>query len=655
MTTELLLHFDGPSGSRVLTDASGNDHYFTCLQQSVPSPQLSSAQYVFGGSSLAAWESVFGLSYAAEQNSTVCNFGTGDFTFECWIQAQYIGDIFGVQTGNAFNIAIVTGGYLHVTSGFTAVVTGATPVYDSKWHSIAYSRKSGVGYLYVDGVLDHAAVTDTNNYSSSSAAVYIGHSFYGYIDELRVSNAGLYTAGSYTPAGPFQPFPTPAQNSAQLLMHFDGANGSTVFTDVFGHVFSQAGAGSPAPVISTAQYEFGGSSLLVATGGTWISTPASTDFDFGTGDFTVEFWIYPTQPDFIMGSYGSGTSWGLQVSGSAPNYSLTLLESGSSSYATTGSILPDSTWSAVAWTRSNGTTRIFINGVLKYTYGSADTYNFYTGANPFTVGGGHSFFSGFQGYIDELRITRGAALYTAGYTPATSEFTNTPVGSSTNSRAPTMASLSNYFVNNVIDQVLRGQTPLQPANVYVALLVAANGVQATSTTYGAAAYVTALALDGQYHLYYTVAGGTTAASGTIFNGIPGETVADGTVTWVEQTAGLKANTAGPINEPTIGVGGYVRAAIASSLVNWAGTQGPTTTSASTGTSGETSNNGIISYAAPTSNWAAAPAVVWGLALYDGSTLGANLLLVGPMTTPQSIASGSVAPIIPQSDLTFTFS
>ena len=348
------------------------------------------------------------LSYASEPDSTICNFGTADFTFECWVLAQSTGDIFGPVAGSGFLISIVTGGYLKVTSGGAGVVTGATPVYDGKWHAIAYSRKSGLGYLYVDGVLDHIAVTDTNNYASSSTSpVHIGYQYYGYIDELRVSNVGLYSAGSYTPSGPFQPFPTPAQNSAQCLMHFDGSNGSTTFTDVFGHVFSQAGSGSPAPVLSTAQYVFGGSSLYVATGGTWISTPASTDFDFGFGDFTVEFRVYPTSPDFIMGSYGSGTSWGLQVSGSAPNYSLTLLEGGSSSYAVTGNILPDSTWSAVAWTRQNGTTRIFVNGVLKYTYGSADTYNFYTGPNPFTIGGGHSFFSGFQGYIDELRITRG--------------------------------------------------------------------------------------------------------------------------------------------------------------------------------------------------------------------------------------------------------
>ena len=61
MTTELLLHFDGPVGSTVLTDSSGNGHHFTCLQQSLPTPQLSSAQYMFGGTSLFAWTSVFGL------------------------------------------------------------------------------------------------------------------------------------------------------------------------------------------------------------------------------------------------------------------------------------------------------------------------------------------------------------------------------------------------------------------------------------------------------------------------------------------------------------------------------------------------------------------------------------------------------------------
>jgi len=90
--------------------------------------------------------------------------------------------------------------------------------------------------------------------------------------------------------------------------------------------------------------------------------------------------------------------------------------------------------------------------------------------------------------------------------------------------------LANSFVNKLIDQVWRAQTPYAPASIYVALLVAAQGVYATSTVYAGGSYITALTSDGTYHLYYSSAGGTSASSPTTFPGVPNETVTDNTVT-----------------------------------------------------------------------------------------------------------------------------
>lgn len=200
-------------------------------------------------------------------------------------------------------------------------------------------------------------------------------------------------------------------------------------------------------------------------------------------------------------------------------------------------------------------------------------------------------------------------------------------------------SLSDYLVNSLIDQVLREQTPIAPATVYVALTVANQGEWVASTVYPAASYMTVMTSDGTYHLYYSAAGGT--GSGTpVFYGVPGESISDGTITWVEQTANIKSGAA--INEPMIGSGSYGRIGVTSALVNWAGTQGSGSITASTGTSGETSNNNGVVFPTPTGSWAATPAVVWGLALYDAAN-GGNLLMAGPVTNPQSVTAASSAP------------
>lgn len=92
-------------------------------------------------------------------------------------------------------------------------------------------------------------------------------------------------------------------------------------------------------------------------------------------------------------------------------------------------------------------------------------------------------------------------------------------------------------------------------------------------------------------------------------------------------------------------GSYARVAVVSSLANWAGTQGAGTTAASSGTSGTTSNNGVITFPAPTAAWGQ----VVGFGIHDAAT-GGNELVYAALGSPKTINNGDPAPTFPAGTL-----
>ncbi len=94
-------------------------------------------------------------------------------------------------------------------------------------------------------------------------------------------------------------------------------------------------------------------------------------------------------------------------------------------------------------------------------------------------------------------------------------------------------------------------------------------------------------------------------------------------------------------------GAYARVAITSSLANWAGTQAAASTAASSGTGGTTSNNGAVTFPAPTANWG----VVTGFGIFDASS-GGNLLIWGALSTNKTINNGDSAPSFAAAALSF---
>jgi hypothetical protein len=188
--------------------------------------------------------------------------------------------------------------------------------------------------------------------------------------------------------------------------------------------------------------------------------------------------------------------------------------------------------------------------------------------------------------------------------------------------------------NKKIDSEWRGQTVTYPATRYAGLVVANAGQSPRSTAVTSGQYTIPATLNGR--LYRCTTAGTTGAGEPTWPVTAGGTVTDGTAVWTEQTNALYAGTV-----PEGSATGYARVAIASSLTAWSGTQGAGTVVASTGATGQVSNNAAINFAQVTTSLG----LVAGLCYWDAIT-GGNCweIAITPTGTPTTIGA-NISPIV----------
>ena len=206
----------------------------------------------------------------------------------------------------------------------------------------------------------------------------------------------------------------------KLLLPFDGSNAATTTNDESNSTHSVTFAGGAQ--ISTAESKFGGSSLyLNGDSGTKLTISQSSDFDFGTGDFTVEFWIKTslsnndTQSRRII-SFGDNNATRIQIFLSSDGIDFY----DTSSVKVDGDIdVADGNWHHVAFTRSGTSLKGFVDGVQSGSTASNSTD--YDNAAALTIGAYASTGLGrVVGYLEDLRITKGLARYTSAFTAPTS-------------------------------------------------------------------------------------------------------------------------------------------------------------------------------------------------------------------------------------------
>lgn len=222
----------------------------------------------------------------------------------------------------------------------------------------------------------------------------------------------------------------PYYNDNFALLHCDGADNSTTFTDSGPTNILGIGSFGGTPLIKTAQSKWGGASLGL-TGSDVLAidalTSSITALAIQTGDFTLEMWARPStiDGDHILIVDGVGTTYSakLWIENATDQLRFTCRDSGGSIIIDLSSTatLTTGVWYHVAGVRDGSTFRLFLDGTQEATDTDASALYDTTGLGYVQIGG-DGVGDGFKGHLDDIRITEGIARYTASFTAPTAAF-----------------------------------------------------------------------------------------------------------------------------------------------------------------------------------------------------------------------------------------
>ena len=351
--------------------------------------------------------------------TTVTAVGTSNTTVEFWFyptsaSVTYRG-IYDSRSATDTNTGYGIFQYgltIEVYGNGLKVASAANAFAINVWNHVALVRTSGTCQLYINGI----ASGSNGSYSSSLTStirrigdgVTIAYPFVGYISDVREATTSLYTSNFVPPAQPL----TAIQNTG-LLLNMTSAG---IYDDAMMNDMESVGDAK----LSTAVSKFGGSSMRFdGTGDYLFSATNIINLSFGTGDFTVECWAYWNAGVADGGFVGSVSNNGMDFAYLSGTLRIGRVnqawDSTFSSFTPTAAV-----WYHIAFTRNSGTARVFVNGTQ---VGSNSTNNnSYAPTGGMTIGTSNTGDRNFNGYLDDLRITKGYARYTSNFTPPTIPF-----------------------------------------------------------------------------------------------------------------------------------------------------------------------------------------------------------------------------------------
>lgn len=371
--------------------------------------------------------------------TSVTAAGTGNFTYEMFIKldsnAENPTTLMNTRTGDTadgFDFYIYSNGTLSMSytgSEFFLSTLGGW-INTNKWYHIAVVAVGTTFTVYVDGVVVAPSpfVLASRTFTSTVLQIgtrILGPGFRGYISNFRYSTSAIYTA-AFTP--PSAPLTATAGVTRVLTCQSSVVKNNS---DVTAVVMSAGGGGGryinqrPVNPFNTSTYPFpieagrnGGSVVLDGTGD-YLTTPSSTDYAVGTGDFSIECSFYYTGSTGVNKQIIAATDsrWVFVV-----NTTNVIQTSNGVSTLNVGTLIQGG-WYHLLITVVGGTYRTFFNGVLTTT-----------GANPYTSTATRQFWIGvsttvtlpFTGFITGVRFVQGGiptAYSTASTTVGATIFT----------------------------------------------------------------------------------------------------------------------------------------------------------------------------------------------------------------------------------------
>jgi hypothetical protein len=364
--------------------------------------------------------------YLTTPAAQIFNFGTGDFTIEGWFNfssfAGYpipLSFAVGTASTRGWYVVIYPDGlprfsYSSDGTNLIAMVSNTAATINT-WNHIAVTRSAGTSFLFLNG--QQVATVNTQSgamYYNASAVFSVGREagfstsyVPGYISSARVVKGTAVYTSTFTPPTT----PLTAISGTSLLLNFTNAG---MYDAAAKNNMTSVGSAQA----STTQAKWSPTSLKLSGGTDALTMPSSSNFNFGSDDFTIEAWIYVSSyvsnsaviskgafgPFLIF--IGSSSEIAFYSSTNGSSWAVTDLR-----FATAPAT---NTWHYIAVTRSGTTVRTFFNGTLANS--TTLTGAVVSNATDISVG---RYSSSFNGYIQDLRVTKGVARYTATFTPPT--------------------------------------------------------------------------------------------------------------------------------------------------------------------------------------------------------------------------------------------
>jgi hypothetical protein len=288
------------------------------------------------------------------------------------------------------------------------------------WYHIASVRNGTSVLNFFNGILLGTYNIGTNSLFDSTATFKIGGlsdgafvaDFFGYMDDVHISKGiARYTADFTVPTSPAS-----ADAYTVLLLHMDGTNGGTTFTD---------DAGSLTP-------KFGTGMLVLDGNGDYLTIPDSADFSFGSADWTIEGWFNFAS----FASFADPSLFGQFVdlnnrfhigyhSGSSQIYVIAYSGGTAILDGTASATLALNVWYHIAVQSRSGAIEVYLNGTKLTNSGDMTSGTLLDVAAPVEIG--RLNYSSNYGYVygrmDDLRVSKGIARYTSNFTAPLSQLT----------------------------------------------------------------------------------------------------------------------------------------------------------------------------------------------------------------------------------------
>ena len=415
-------------------------------------------------------------------------FGTGDWTIDCWIRTATSNAMkiwrFSDNSDNLdVDLGFSTFGGLGYYNGSNSTYSSAGIITSSVWYHIAAVRKSGTVTVYLNGA---AVINQSSTPNSSTRYLNVGSAagatFNGYISNFRVvKGTALYTSSFTPPTSPLTAIANTSLLTCNAPTIVDASTNNFTITNNNSATVSSTTPFTAATAVSTIKFKNRSNAPITAATGNsvlfngtnqYLSIPNNTAFQLGTGDFTAECWTYATSMPqsfarllSVAGTY-SGANVGLEINistSTAPVNSIEFCINGNNTTyfrISTNSAISINTWYHVAVTRLSGTIYCFLNGVLQTssTSGASTNINGSGGATIAAAIGGGGYW---PGYVSNVRILKGTALYTASFTAPTTPLTAISGTSLLTCNAPTIVdgSTNNFTITNNNSATVSATTP----------------------------------------------------------------------------------------------------------------------------------------------------------------------------------------------------